>query len=566
MVLAQSRGRLEDVRRAALSLPRHWVFACLVVCGGVLRVLVTLAYRPALFYSDSVDYLLHAYQLPLSNWHPPGYSVFLRIVLSTGTLAAVPITQHLIALGSATLLYATLIRMRVRPQLAGLACAPLLMDAYQLQIEQYVLSETLFEALLVGIMAALLWRPYLTNRRIAWAGILLGAAAVVRLDAIVLMLPVAGFVAARWAGWRRTLALLTISAIPLLGVASLRAAEDQGYSIIGGMGGIWLYGRVAPFANCSIARIPPQEQRFCPTQPLGRRPGTSWFENASDSPARLVHAGHAPSSGELSDFARRIIAAQPFDYVRAVAGSFTSQFRPIRSQVAGGPSVGPWIFATSVSARDRFSPDPELMVAYYGGPKPRLNLTLARLLHSYQRWVYAPGPLMAMCLILALAGLYSPVRASHRQMAVALLTGLGVFVVLWATATVQFTWRYVLPSLVLLPPAAALSTGSGIISRVALQCDRVLTALVFRETGHAGGHLADLGTPRDPRGPVSDPHPLGGPSMDVETGSHSQRRGGGRVRPKALDTGLAGAEMLPGETSASQETARHQALAGRLGR
>ena len=316
--MAKGRGlsdRLGDARSAASSLRRHWVFTLLIVSGSVLRAVVTLAYRPALFYSDSADYLLHAYSLQLSSWHPPGYSVFLRIVLSTGTLAAVPITQHLIVLGSSILLYATLIRLGVRTQLAGLACAPLLVDAYQLQIEQYVLSDALFEALIICMLATLLWSPCLTNRRIVLTGILLGAAAVVRLDAISFMLPVVGFAVARRVAWRRTAALLAISVIPVLGMASLRAAEGEGFSVAGGMGGIWLYGRVAPFANCSIAQIPYPEQRLCPLQPLGKRPGTSWFENSPYSPARLVHAGNAPSSGELSDFARRIIAAQPFDYL-----------------------------------------------------------------------------------------------------------------------------------------------------------------------------------------------------------------------------------------------------------
>ncbi len=532
----------------------------LVVCGSVLRAVVTLAYRPALFYSDSVDYLQHAYRLPLSYWHPPGYSAFLRIVLSTGTLAAVPIMQHLIVLGSSILLYATLIRMGVRTQLAGLACAPLLVDAYQLQIEQYILSEALFEVFIICIIATLLWSHYLTNRRIVLTGILLGAAAVVRLDAIGLMLPVAGFVVARWVGWRRTVALLTISAIPLLGMASLRASEGEGFSITGDMGGIWLYGRVAPFANCSIAQVPYPEQRFCPTQPLGERPGTSWFENSRDSPARLIHAGHAASSGELSDFARRIIVAQPLDYIRAVTGSFASQFRPTRSQVAGGPSVEPWVFATSVGARDRFSPNPELMMALYGGPRPKLNLTLAGLLHSYQRRVYTPGPVMAMCLLIALAGIYRPVRASHRQMAAALLTGLGVIVVLWATVTVEFTWRYVLPSLVLLPSAAVLSAGSGIISSMALQRDRVLRSLVFRRTDHAGWPSVDLGTPGDTCGSVSDRHLLDGQSVDEKSGPHYRRRGVGRVRSKVLDPGLAcdlaDADVLSNETSVSREAAR----------
>jgi hypothetical protein len=442
---------------AASSMRRHWVFTLLIVCGTALRAVVTLAYQPALFYWDSADYLRHAYVLPLSSWHPPGYSVFLRVVLLTGTLTAVPVTQHLIVLGSAVLLYATLMRLGVRPLLAGLACAPLLLDAYQLQIEQYVLSDSLFEVLIVCLIATLLWNPCLTNFRIVLTGILLGAAMVVRLDAIGMMLPVAGFAFARRVAWRRTAAIIAISAVPLLGTASLRAAEGAGFSITGGMGGIWLYGRVAPFANCSTDQIPYQEQRLCPVQPLGKRPGTSWFENSPYSPARLAHAGNAPPSGELSNFARRIIVAQPLDYLWAVTDSFASQFRPTRSQAAGGPTPEPWIFATTTAERDRFSPNPELMIALYGGPRPALNLTLARLLHRYQQWAYTPGPAMAICLLIALAGIYRPVRTSHRQMGTALLAGLGVMAVLEATATVEFTWRYVLPTLVLLPSAAVLS-------------------------------------------------------------------------------------------------------------
>jgi len=490
-------GQFKTVRSVAFSLRRHWIFIILFACGSALRAAVTMAYQPALFYSDSFDYLLHAYRLPLSLWHPPGYSVFLRIILLTGTLAAVPMVQHLMILGGSILLYAAMIRIGVRTQLAGLACAPLILDAYQLQIEQYILSEALFEAFLICIIAILLWRPDLTTSSVVLAGSLLGAAALVRLDAIALMLPVAGFLVVRQAGWRRTATLLAISVIPLLGMASLRSAENEGFSITGGMAGIWLYGRVAPFADCSIAQIPYPEQRFCPTQPLGKRPSTSWFENSRYSPARLIRAGQPASSGELSDFARHIIAAQPLDYVWAVADGFASQFRPTRSQVAGGPSVEPWIFATSVRARDRVTPNPGLIVAYYGGPGPRMNVGLARLFHSYQEFTYIPGPVMAMCLLIALAGIYRPARTSHRQMAVALLAGLGVIVVLTPTATAEFTWRYVLPTLVLFPSAAVLSAELGIIPGRSIKKVKVRAGLLFRGAGHTGDTMADPGTPGD---------------------------------------------------------------------
>ena len=46
-------------RYAAVAgiLRRHWLAAALLAAGLVLRVLAQFAYRPALFYIDSVKYL-----------------------------------------------------------------------------------------------------------------------------------------------------------------------------------------------------------------------------------------------------------------------------------------------------------------------------------------------------------------------------------------------------------------------------------------------------------------------------------------------------------------------------
>ena len=50
------------------------------------------------------------------------------------------------------LLYALLVRLGVPKTWSALATAPVLLDGYQLNIEQYILTEALFELLLVSAL------------------------------------------------------------------------------------------------------------------------------------------------------------------------------------------------------------------------------------------------------------------------------------------------------------------------------------------------------------------------------------------------------------------------------
>ena len=58
----------------------------------------------------------------------------------------------------AVAIYVLLLRRGVPRWLAALATAPVLLDAYQLQIEQNVMPDVMFEALIVAGLVALLWR------------------------------------------------------------------------------------------------------------------------------------------------------------------------------------------------------------------------------------------------------------------------------------------------------------------------------------------------------------------------------------------------------------------------
>ena len=57
---------------------RHWLASILLTAGLVLRVLVLLAYRPALFYQDTTRYLYQA-----QGNDPVGYRVPLRGILDS---------------------------------------------------------------------------------------------------------------------------------------------------------------------------------------------------------------------------------------------------------------------------------------------------------------------------------------------------------------------------------------------------------------------------------------------------------------------------------------------------
>ena len=58
--------------------------------------------------------------------------------------------QHLLGLGMAVAIYLLLLRRGVPRWLAALATAPVLLDAYQLQIEQNVMPDVMFEALIMA--------------------------------------------------------------------------------------------------------------------------------------------------------------------------------------------------------------------------------------------------------------------------------------------------------------------------------------------------------------------------------------------------------------------------------
>ena len=196
---------------------RHSVFLLVLTAGLALRALAQAAYRPALLYIDSEKYLEGSVATA-----PQGYQALLRALEPLGGLALVAAVQHTFGLAMAVALYAVLLRRGAPRWVATLAAAPVLLDAYQLQLEQTIMSDVLFEVMITAALVVLLWRPGPWPVAVCGSGALvLGAAVTVREIGAVLIVPVVVFAALTVRGWRRRAGRAALAAgcfvLPVLG-------------------------------------------------------------------------------------------------------------------------------------------------------------------------------------------------------------------------------------------------------------------------------------------------------------------------------------------------------------
>ena len=161
----------------------------------------------------------------------------------------------------------------------------------------------------------------------------------------------------------------------------------------------------------------------------------------------------------LGDFARRVILNQPGEYVRTVGRDVLHYFAPGRGTGRYDWPVGTWRFGPEFAdVRGRFEPT-------IGGTGT-VVAPLASILEGYQSVVYTAGPLLALMLVLGIAGIVGRVGPGPTlRLESLVLAAAGLALIIVPAATVLFDYRYVLPVLVLLPPAGILG-GAAVASRV----------------------------------------------------------------------------------------------------
>src|ERR1700722_18596461 len=303
----RSRPALRQPRSLAALLRRHWLLALLLTAGLALRVLAQIAYRPALVYIDSIKYLYGAY----AGDDPPGYLLVLKPFLAIGNLDLVAAVQHL------------LMRRRGVPRwLAALATAPILLDGYQLQNEQTIMPDTLFEALIVAGLVTLLWAHRPSLWKLAGAGLALGASATVAQIGEVFILPAVIYLLVAIPGWRAKLtkgAVVCVAfALPIVAYCSVSLA-DNGHFRLAYTGTNDLYGRIVPATNCQALSLPAYEQALCPTRQQALALGIDGLEHDNVSPLRLYVPPLGTSvSHVVSNFNRRLERQDPGGIVLAI--------------------------------------------------------------------------------------------------------------------------------------------------------------------------------------------------------------------------------------------------------
>ena len=135
--------------------------------------------------------------------NPIGYEFVLRPLEALGGVTFVVIVQHLVGLLLGIAIYALARRLNVYRWLAAVAAAPLLLDAYQVQIEQNIMAETTFDVLLVAILWLLLGWGVPGWKRALAVGLLLGSAFAVRTIGMTLLIAVVLYLVVVGNAWRR---------------------------------------------------------------------------------------------------------------------------------------------------------------------------------------------------------------------------------------------------------------------------------------------------------------------------------------------------------------------------
>ncbi len=469
--------------RAVTAVRHHWLVSVLLAAGLVLRVLSLIAYRPAIIYVDTLKYLYGA----SPGADPLGYRLVLNLIIPFGGLGAVALVQHLLGLAMAVGLYVVLLRRGVSRWLAAGAVAPVLLDAYQLQMEQMIMPDVWFEAMLVAGLVVLLWRPAVTTAFAVAAGLILGTSATIHQLGEILVLPAVVYLLAAGGGWRRAIgmsaAMSAAFALPILCYCTVSYVSAGHFWLARGQG---TTGRMAAAADCATLKLPAAVRPLCPT-PQEQAEGPDWLEHSSASP---LYATALPPGTNRNALISTLTAAvehqQPLRGADSIARDSVRLFAATRGPTGGVEPISRWQFQTRYPTypqwvtlrhgsvitvglqRRAFGPFRYLTLKPSYGGRARVDRPVAAFLRAYQLdGGYTPGPLYA---VLALAGLVGSAlaltrrRQSHgRRLGLAcLLFTVTAAIVLLAPDIFEFSWRYQLPAVVTLPAAGLLGIAAGL--------------------------------------------------------------------------------------------------------
>jgi hypothetical protein len=452
MVEARILGGRTAARAAAFA-RTHWFVLAILALAAAIRVLVAVAYRPALFFSDSWAYVRMAFGAShFAPDRPSGYPGLLwAIDAPRRSLVAVTTVQHIAGLVTAALSYALLRRLGVSRWPAAGATGLIALDAYAIALEQTILAEAFFTVTLV-LGAFLVAGKERGDMAVAASGAALALAATMR--------PVALFAVPAWFVYlllrHRRLRVLALSLsallVPLLVYAAVYDA-NQGRFGLTKADGWFLYGRVGEIADCSKFDPPQEIADLC--QPLARSNGEGplYYLWSGRSPANRKYGLPSGSDGSrpLQRFAFAVIRGRPAAYAELVGRDFLRYFQP------GIASRGESDTAIELQARPRTGPpwmNESIRASYLPTYRPSVRAP-AGVARAYSGVVHPPRPLLALLVLATIAtvalalmgrGRWAPQRWPESL----LLTGMGVSMLFGTALTSSFVIRYLVPTVPLL--------------------------------------------------------------------------------------------------------------------
>ncbi|MBB5777378.1 hypothetical protein [Nonomuraea jabiensis] len=439
---------------------RHGWFLAVLALGTALRALAMLGYRPALWFPDSYTYVVTVFRPRPDLVRPAGYSMFLKLLEPFHAFGMVTAAQHLLGLATGVLIYRG--ARRAPRWVATLATVPVLLDAYQIELEHLLVSDTLFMFLVVAAVALCVpERRAPAAGGVVAIGLLLAAATLTRTVGQPLIVLLAAWYVLR--GRLRLAGLLLATAlVPVIAYGAWFYATYQRVGLVGA-NGVFLYARTMSFADCARMDPPPDLRVLCDPRPPERRPPSQEYIWAKDSP--LVLLPGITFTKETDDLAGRFatlaITTQPLDYAASVLTELGRTFTWGRPVYPDPEIYGYYQFpVTEPGPPGRY---PAQVGADYaklyerGAIGTEIVEPYAGWLRAYQNMVRLPGPvLLGVLLVPPVAAV---VRRSGRRRPAPWLVPWSAAVVLLVTpaAAAEFDYRYVLPAVPLACLAAALS-------------------------------------------------------------------------------------------------------------
>ena len=364
-------------------------------------------------------------------------------------LVQVALVQHMAGVVTGLLVYVAVVRAGAWRWWATGAAALVLLDAYAVALEQYIMADTSSHSTSSGVRQPLVW-PALKEPgrppgvvRTAIAGLLLAAAVLQRLEGL-FVVPVL-VIYLLWGPRGRGLlaSFLVCLAVPLLMYSALEQADFGTFGLSQWTG--WTaYARVAGFATCRGAGIAADARSLCESQKqrAGHPDASVWYLFDAASPAIRAFgpisrgvAEQRRSNSVLERFALRIALHQPWALLSAITGDFLRFFAP--GTAAFDDATG--ATALPVTAAAEYS-DPYAQQQYV----PRARATVhapSRLLRAYRTVVHLPRPLLALLAIASIAAVALRAPAGRE---VLLLAGSGLVLLGGTAATAGFAQRYTL--------------------------------------------------------------------------------------------------------------------------